>query len=151
LAHVSEVLTVFISSAFMMEAVSISETSVNFYEITLRNIPEDSHLYQATSVLPILSFCLQCIQREEEPENISLSVSLKYYFLYEQHQTNFRFNAWKHYSCLLREEKFVLDSSYFIYFISVPFFNPEYSGDSFYVIGYFHTGISLIKVKLQKL
>jgi hypothetical protein len=28
----------------MMEAVSTSETSVNFYEITRRNIPEDSHL-----------------------------------------------------------------------------------------------------------
>jgi hypothetical protein len=29
----------------MMEAVSTSETSVNFYEITRRNIPEDSHIY----------------------------------------------------------------------------------------------------------
>jgi hypothetical protein len=28
-----------------MEAVSTSETSVNFYETTRRNIPEDSHLY----------------------------------------------------------------------------------------------------------
>jgi hypothetical protein len=27
------------------EAVSISETSVNFYQTTLRNIPEDSHLH----------------------------------------------------------------------------------------------------------
>jgi hypothetical protein len=30
--------------ALIMEAVSTSETSVNFYEITRRNIPEDSHL-----------------------------------------------------------------------------------------------------------
>jgi hypothetical protein len=31
----------------MMEAVSISETSVNFYQTTLRSIPEDSHLQYA--------------------------------------------------------------------------------------------------------
>jgi hypothetical protein len=30
--------------AMMMVAVSISETSVNFYETIRRNIPEDSHL-----------------------------------------------------------------------------------------------------------
>jgi hypothetical protein len=30
--------------ALMMEALSTSETSVNFYEATRRNIPEDSHL-----------------------------------------------------------------------------------------------------------
>jgi hypothetical protein len=30
--------------ALMMEAVSTSETSVNFYQITQRNNPEDSHL-----------------------------------------------------------------------------------------------------------
>jgi hypothetical protein len=29
----------------MMEAVITSETSVNFYETTRRNIPEDSHLH----------------------------------------------------------------------------------------------------------
>jgi hypothetical protein len=29
----------------MMEAASISETSVNFYETTRRNTPEDSHLH----------------------------------------------------------------------------------------------------------
>jgi hypothetical protein len=29
--------------ALMMEAESTSETSVNFYQTTLRNIPEDSH------------------------------------------------------------------------------------------------------------
>jgi hypothetical protein len=31
--------------ALMMEAVSTSETSVNFYETTRRNISEDSHLF----------------------------------------------------------------------------------------------------------
>jgi hypothetical protein len=29
----------------MMEAASTSEMSVNFYQTTRRNIPEDSHLY----------------------------------------------------------------------------------------------------------
>jgi hypothetical protein len=32
--------------ALAMETVSSSETSVNFYETTLRNIQEDSHLYR---------------------------------------------------------------------------------------------------------
>jgi hypothetical protein len=31
--------------ALMMQAVSTSETSVNFYQTTRRNIPEDSHLH----------------------------------------------------------------------------------------------------------
>jgi hypothetical protein len=31
--------------ALMMEAASISETSVNFYQTTRRNNPEDSHLH----------------------------------------------------------------------------------------------------------
>jgi hypothetical protein len=31
--------------ALMMEAVSTSDTSVNFYQTTQRNIPEDSHLF----------------------------------------------------------------------------------------------------------
>jgi hypothetical protein len=31
--------------AVMMEAASTSETSVNFYQTTRRNIPEDSHLH----------------------------------------------------------------------------------------------------------
>jgi hypothetical protein len=31
--------------ALMMEAVSTSETSVNFYQTTRRNIPEDSHIH----------------------------------------------------------------------------------------------------------
>jgi hypothetical protein len=31
--------------ALMMEAASTSETSVNFYETTRRNIPEDRHLH----------------------------------------------------------------------------------------------------------
>jgi hypothetical protein len=43
LTDVSEVLTAS-SISLMMEAVSISETLVNFYETTLRNIPEDSYL-----------------------------------------------------------------------------------------------------------
>jgi hypothetical protein len=33
-----------ILNALMMEAASTSETSVNFYQSTRRNIPEDSHL-----------------------------------------------------------------------------------------------------------
>jgi hypothetical protein len=32
-------------AALMMEAVSTCEKSVNFYETTRRNIPEDSHLH----------------------------------------------------------------------------------------------------------
>jgi hypothetical protein len=36
-------MTVFI--ALMMEAASPSEISVNFYQTTRRNIPEDSHLH----------------------------------------------------------------------------------------------------------
>jgi hypothetical protein len=31
--------------ALMMEAINTSETSVNFYQTTRRNNPEDSHLY----------------------------------------------------------------------------------------------------------
>jgi hypothetical protein len=34
-----------------MEAVSISETSVNFYETTRRNIPQDSHLQEITFLI----------------------------------------------------------------------------------------------------
>jgi hypothetical protein len=37
-------LTTFII-ALMMEAVSISKTSVNFYKTTRRNIPKDGHLH----------------------------------------------------------------------------------------------------------
>jgi hypothetical protein len=44
-ADVSDVLTAFIIRLMMMEAVSTSETSVNFYQITRRNAPEDSHLH----------------------------------------------------------------------------------------------------------
>jgi hypothetical protein len=42
---ISEVLAASIIRAMMMEAASISETSVNFYQTTQRNIPEDSHLH----------------------------------------------------------------------------------------------------------
>jgi hypothetical protein len=34
--------------ALMMETASTSETSINFYQTTRRNIPEDSHLHFAT-------------------------------------------------------------------------------------------------------
>jgi hypothetical protein len=37
--------SIFRAIALMMEAVSIFETSVNFYQITRRNIPEDSNLH----------------------------------------------------------------------------------------------------------
>jgi hypothetical protein len=40
--NVSEVLTASINEALMMEAVSISETPVNIYQITWRNIPQNS-------------------------------------------------------------------------------------------------------------
>jgi hypothetical protein len=39
------VLVASIIIALMMETVSTSETSVNFYETIRRNIPEDSHLH----------------------------------------------------------------------------------------------------------
>jgi hypothetical protein len=48
LTDVSDVLTTSIIRAIialMMEAVSTSEMSVNFYETTRRNIPEDGHLH----------------------------------------------------------------------------------------------------------
>jgi hypothetical protein len=46
LTDVSEVFTAYyIIIALMMEAVSTSETSVNFYETSRRNIPEDSHIH----------------------------------------------------------------------------------------------------------
>jgi hypothetical protein len=41
---VSEVLAAFIIKVMMMEAASTSETSVDFYQSTRRNNPEDSHL-----------------------------------------------------------------------------------------------------------
>jgi hypothetical protein len=43
--EVSEVFTASINRAPMMESVSTSETSVNFYQTTRRNIPEDRHLH----------------------------------------------------------------------------------------------------------
>jgi hypothetical protein len=46
LTNVSEVLTSSIIRAYiialMMEAVNISDTSVNFYETSLRNVPKES-------------------------------------------------------------------------------------------------------------
>jgi hypothetical protein len=44
LTNVSEELTVSIISTLMMEAVSTSETPVNIFHTTQRNIPEDSYL-----------------------------------------------------------------------------------------------------------
>jgi hypothetical protein len=42
--NVSEVLAASIIRVMIMGAASTSETSVNFYQTTRRNIPEDSHL-----------------------------------------------------------------------------------------------------------
>jgi hypothetical protein len=42
---VSEVLTASIIRAMTIEAASSCETSVNFYQTTQRNIPEDNHLH----------------------------------------------------------------------------------------------------------
>jgi hypothetical protein len=44
LTNVSDVFTASIIT-LMMEAVSTSEMSVNFYHTKLRNIPEDSHIH----------------------------------------------------------------------------------------------------------
>jgi hypothetical protein len=46
--HVSEMFAASII-ALIMEAASTSEKSVNFYQTTRRNIPEDSHLRSAIS------------------------------------------------------------------------------------------------------
>jgi hypothetical protein len=43
-------------STLMMEAVSTSETSVNFYDTTRRNIPEDSHLQKQISPSEVLAY-----------------------------------------------------------------------------------------------
>jgi mannose-6-phosphate isomerase class I len=42
---VSEVLAASIIIGLIMEAASASDTSVNFYQTTWRNNPEDSHLH----------------------------------------------------------------------------------------------------------
>jgi hypothetical protein len=44
-ADVSEMLAASIIIALMMGAANTSETSINFYQTTRRNIPEDSHLH----------------------------------------------------------------------------------------------------------
>jgi hypothetical protein len=44
-ADVSEVLAASIIIALMMEVARASETSVNFYQSTKRNIPEDGYLH----------------------------------------------------------------------------------------------------------
>jgi hypothetical protein len=48
LTDVSVVLTAFIIRSLMMEAVSSSETSVNIYRTTRRNVAENSHLRNIT-------------------------------------------------------------------------------------------------------
>jgi hypothetical protein len=40
--------SIIMAIALMMEAASTSETSVNFYQTTRRNNPEDSHLHDHT-------------------------------------------------------------------------------------------------------
>jgi hypothetical protein len=54
----------------MMEAVSVSKTSVNFYETTRRNTPEDGHLHTCRRenlkphLVPksvVAVFCLTCV------------------------------------------------------------------------------------------
>jgi hypothetical protein len=48
--------------ALMMEAVSTSETSVNFYQTTWRNIAEDSHLHLGFRPLGLYSsFCFDIL------------------------------------------------------------------------------------------
>jgi hypothetical protein len=44
---------VFCIVALMMGAASTSETSVNFYKTTRRNIPEDSHFHIDASLQPV--------------------------------------------------------------------------------------------------
>jgi hypothetical protein len=43
---------VLLISALMMEEVSRSETSVNFYDIARRDVPEDSHLHSSRPKTP---------------------------------------------------------------------------------------------------
>jgi hypothetical protein len=47
---VSEVLAASITTTLMMEPTSTSETSVNFYQTTRCNNPEDSHLHTHTTI-----------------------------------------------------------------------------------------------------
>jgi hypothetical protein len=60
--------------ALMMEAVSTSETPVNFYQTTLCNIPENSHLQILTvleeTVLMILLHCCHKPYRQGMMENL---------------------------------------------------------------------------------
>jgi hypothetical protein len=42
--------------ALMMQAVSTSETCVNFYQTTRRNIPEDSHPHAYISFVLFLAY-----------------------------------------------------------------------------------------------
>jgi hypothetical protein len=49
-----------IINVLMMEAVSASETSVNFYETIQRNIPEFSHFFIVVIVAAAVAFTLAC-------------------------------------------------------------------------------------------
>jgi hypothetical protein len=46
----------------MMEIVSTSETSVNFYDTTRRKIPEDSHLQSSFCLANTPCFSIKCVK-----------------------------------------------------------------------------------------
>jgi hypothetical protein len=74
----------------MMEAVSTSEMSVNFYQTTWRNIPEDSHLHThrqenlKSHPVTMLFYILQKKKRERE------STVSKVAYSFNMHLTSFR-------------------------------------------------------------
>jgi hypothetical protein len=63
---ISEVVSASIIIALMMEAASISETSVNFYQTTRRNISVDSdlvsHVFCAIFIIHLISFYVHLLQ-----------------------------------------------------------------------------------------
>jgi hypothetical protein len=61
--------------ALMMEAVSTYETSVNFYQTTRRNIPEDSHLH--TRHQENLKSGLPILQRSILPPSSGLMIEIE--------------------------------------------------------------------------
>jgi hypothetical protein len=62
----------------MMEAACTSETSVNFYQATRLNTPEDSHLQSSLASIKryALKICLQFIPTRLEPYFIFIKVGL---------------------------------------------------------------------------
>jgi hypothetical protein len=50
--------------ALMMEAVSSSEMSVNFYQTVQHNIPEDSHLLPAACLVTSHDHCVAGLSQE---------------------------------------------------------------------------------------